>query len=487
MFIHHFTPIPSRPSRRSASPPGVWRSQQGGANRLDAPNDSTVREGEEAPVLRQITIVGLTAAVSAVAAAQEVQQIEPTWRVITRDGVALRCGPESVFYAVAEYNTGRMLQVDGVIGSQARVRYPHDLAALVPADEVREVGSGVVELVRASSLRAPSVLMGLSGSWKGLYDADLPAGTRLTVRETLKNDRGQVVGYRVDAPRPPAVDGHPRAFVPADALRDATPEEIEKHLAQHPAPAASATAPAPAPAESGPVPPADSTPSERQPPAEAPRQTPAEPAPETRPADPSGTIPADLDPAGSAAPRTAPAPIAASKLEDLEASFAAARKLPPAQLDEALEELLAEYRRTRAEAGEDERLAAQLDMRIEWLRLRIETRDQRRAIEAALNTATERSRALEQQVAEWRQGRAFELVGRLVVSTVYNGERLPRMYRVQSVSPVDGATRTLGYVTPTPEVEAKLGRVVGVVGEPRFDPQLRLVVIRPDQIDVMPE
>ena len=186
-------------------------------------------------------------------------------------------------------------------------------------------------------------------------------------------------------------------------------------------------------------------------------------------------------------PTPSPTEIRASKLEDLEASLNAARRLPPAQLDEALEELLAEYTRTRAEAGDDERLAAQLDMRIDWLKLRIATRDQRRAIEAALNSAGERGRDLDRQVSEWRRGRTYALVGRLVVSTVYNGERLPRMYRVQTVSPVDGATRTLGYVTPDAEIESKLGRVVGVVGEPRFDPQLRLVIIRPDQIDVMPE
>ena len=35
----------------------------------------------------------------------------------------------------------------------------------------------MVELVRASSLRAPSALNGITGSWKGVYESDLPAGT----------------------------------------------------------------------------------------------------------------------------------------------------------------------------------------------------------------------------------------------------------------------------------------------------------------------
>ncbi len=439
-------------------------------------------------MLRQMTIFALFATTTAMVAAQEVREIDPIWRVVNRDGVSLRCGPESVFYAVAEYNRGRMVLMDGIAGNQARVRYPDDLGALVPADEVRVINEQTVELARPSALRAPSILMGLSGSWKGLYDADLPAGTRLTVTETLKNDRGQVVGYRVAAPRPPAVAGHPRAFVPVDALRDATPEEIERHTAAQraaqptqPAPAQPTTPPAaqepaPRPADQPATTPATTPETTTQPeqPAERPAEVPTQPATE-QPAQPVQQ------------PVLSPTEIRAAKLEDLEATLNAARRLPPAQLDEALEELLAEYTRTRAESDDDERLAAQLDMRIDWLKLRIATRDQRRAIEAALSSAGERSRDLDRQVTEWRRGRTYALVGRLVVSTVYNGERLPRMYRVQTVSPVDGAPRTLGYVTPDAEIETKLGRVVGVVGQPRFDPQLRLVIIRPDQIDVMPE
>lgn len=440
-------------------------------------------------MLRQIALVALSAIVSTAALAQDVQAVEPSWRVISQNGVSLRCGPETVFYSVAEYNQGQLVQMDGTVGNQARVRYPDNLGALVPADEVRVINDQTIELSRASSLRAPSLLLGLSGSWKGLYESELPAGTRLTVRETLKNDRGQVVGYRVAAPRPPQAPGHPWAFVSMDALREATPAEVEAHLAAREARASGA----------------QTRPSAEQPteqPPQQPAQQPAERPAADRPGQNGESNDLVLDPASEPAeetpgegaqpvrqpePAQQPREIQASNLEVLEASFEAARRLPAAQLDEALEELLAEYSRTREASQDDERLAAQLDMRIEWLKLRISTREQRRAIEAALSSAGERSRDLERQVTEWRQGRAYGLVGRLVVSTVYNGERLPRMYRVQTTSPVDGAVRTLGYVTPNAEIESKLGRVVGVVGEPRFDPQLRLVIIRPDQIDVMPE
>ena len=36
-------------------------------------------------------------------------------------------------------------------------------------------------------------------------------------------------------------------------------------------------------------------------------------------------------------------------------------------------------------------------------------------------------------------------------------------------------------------MDRMLGSVVGIVGEARFDPQLRLMVIRPDRVDVMPK
>lgn len=437
-------------------------------------------------MLRQIALLAVFAAMPALAFAQEVREIEPTWRIVTRDGVAVRSGPQSVFYSIAEYDKGRMLLVDAEVGDQARVRYPEDLYAMVPQDEARAVNDSVIELVRPSALRAPSTLLGLSGSWKALYETDLPAGTKLTVRETLKNDRGQIVGYRVVAPAPPVASAPARGFIAADALRDATDAEIAKHLGNRPAVEPVVTQPA--------VEPAPTRPAAVQPEAEPKAQTETSPATQTQdqPQNPTTREPDSslLDPIVTPTP-IEPAPrvtdIKASSLENLEASFSAARQLPPQQLDDSLEELLAEFSRTRAEANDDERLAAQLDMRIEWLKLRIATRDQRRAIEAALSSANERSAELENQVSAWRKGRSYQLVGRLVVSNVYNGERLPKMYRIQTVSRVDGSPRTLGYVTPDASMEGKLGSVVGIVGEPRFDPQLRLVIVRPDQVDVMPE
>jgi len=459
-------------------------------------------------VLRQITTFALIAVPALFASAlpaQDVREVAPAWRVIERDAVPARSGPDSVYYTVMELNAGRVVRVDGETDAFSRVRYPAGSTVMVPVDEVRVVGQDAdgstrVELVEASGLRAPSELMGMSGSWMAVYDPALPAGTVLRVTEALKNDSGDVVGYRVMPVEPPVSEGFARVFVPRDALRDATPEEVERHLGG---------------VREG----ADDTPvdsgrgeTEEQPPTEPGTKPGTEPGTDEAPAigpdraDETGAAGAGgSEPESGAVGEPEPAAVEVSQaarpgasarrpgeallpagLEELEASFEATRRQPAAEADQALDELLAEFQRTRASTDDDDRLAWQLDQRIEWLRLRIETRDQRRAIRAALAEADERAVALGAQVDAWRRGRSYQLVGLLTESSVYNGERLPRMYRVQAVNTIDGSPRTLGYLEPGEGVDGKVGSVVGIIGQARFDPQLRLMVIRPERVDVMP-
>ena len=76
----------------------------------------------------------------------------------------------------------------------------------------------------------------------------------------------------------------------------------------------------------------------------------------------------------------------------------------------------------------------------------------------------------------------YDATGRLVVSTVFDGRRLPRLYRL--VNPQGGGT--VGYVRPSATFDPteSLGRVVQIVGKPRFDPNLKLHVIDPVQVHV---
>ncbi|MBO6514710.1 MAG: hypothetical protein JJ974_12165 [Phycisphaerales bacterium] len=191
---------------------------------------------------------------------------------------------------------------------------------------------------------------------------------------------------------------------------------------------------------------------------------------------------------GSQSASNSPATISISSLEALEASFINARSMPREQLDEALPELLAEFTRAREAVGDDESEARPLDQRIEWLNIRLKTRDQRRAIAAALASADEQSVELNRKMDQWNNSRVYALVGRLMLSGVYTGEHLPLLYRVRAPDPVTGFDRTIGYIAPRDgqDLRPYLGRVIGVIGDPVRDEQLALTVISPTKIDQMP-
>lgn len=74
----------------------------------------------------------------------------------------------------------------------------------------------------------------------------------------------------------------------------------------------------------------------------------------------------------------------------------------------------------------------------------------------------------------------WDAVGRLNASSVYNGERLPLLYRLQD----QGTGQTIAYILPTPEFDlpSMLGLLIGVKGPMRYDESLRLNTITPTQI-----
>jgi hypothetical protein len=77
----------------------------------------------------------------------------------------------------------------------------------------------------------------------------------------------------------------------------------------------------------------------------------------------------------------------------------------------------------------------------------------------------------------------YEAVGRLNTSLVYDGRRLPLLYRLQE--PGEGAT--VADIIPTSDIRlAELtGQLVGVDGVVRYDEALRLNIITPDRVDVL--
>lgn len=423
-----------------------------------------------------------------------VAQDGASYMTVDRADEPLRCGDQDVFYAIARLTKGTVLRTAGESGAYTKVIVPENIGALVPATEVELVNSGKAAKLRVDSkLRAPSQLMGLSGAWKQMYATALPAGTELEIIESLKNDTGGVVGYRVKAIKSPSGE-LPIAYVLTDALRPALSSEIEAATTgnEEMPKAGDTTKPTTQPEQ----------------PTTQPIDQPIEqPVAQPEPEDEETAVDTSLleeqvtnEPATieNKPPVTQPTQqvvtadegrIPTSKLEDLEASFENARQLSRAELDEALGELLAEFTRTRDEAEGDESLERALDQRIEWLKIRIQTRDQRRQISEALAQYDANADQTAQAIEQWQQGRAYQLVGRMVVSSVYTGERLPLLYRVQGTDPITGQPRTVGYIAPKKDQDLRhmLGRVVGVLGVMRDDAALGLRVVEPERVDLMPE
>ncbi len=80
---------------------------------------------------------------------------------------------------------------------------------------------------------------------------------------------------------------------------------------------------------------------------------------------------------------------------------------------------------------------------------------------------------------------SYDAVGRLLASSLYNGQTLPRLFRL--VDP--GTLRTLAYVDPSavPNAADLLGEVVGLTGEQEYDASLRRRVFLAERIVVLRE
>jgi hypothetical protein len=418
-----------------------------------------------------------------------------TLKIVAGDKTPLRSGDQDNFYVIAELASSTPVQTGGVSGAYTMILLPDTIGALVPVGEISSGSDGsTVTLSVASKLRAPSQLLGIAGAWKSVYTDPLPVGTELEVIETLKSGAGDVLGYRVVAPKSPLGE-LPIAYIRSDALRDPTPEELKGLRSTKTAPVTELEPDSGSEPTSEPT--SDDAPEEQVDTSLMEELVPATTYPDETGSDPveiENTTPTDIEPTETQ--NEAPAhksvsngQISSAELEDLEAAFDQARSLSRTELDEALGELKAEFTRTRVQADDGSSLARALDQRLEWIAIRIESRDQRRAIAAALAASDSKLAQLNADIEAWQRGRAYQLVGRMETSSVYTGEHLPLLYRIRTVDPATGAAQTIGYVAPRTDQDFRhlLGRIVGVIGSSTDDQSLMLSVIEPDRIDPMPE
>lgn len=385
--------------------------------------------------------------------------------VVTRDDLPLRSGPATLHYPVANLKSGTVLRVEGEDSGYFRVAYPPGLRAFVRAEDVSVDASGkTAKLQRASLLRAANLAAGDRGSWYPLLQRELPAGTELSVLESIKGEDGKATMFAVAAP------AEARGFVVKDFVRRLSDSEavLAGSPITPPAPSSGATpatgaasnAAAPTSGEPGRLVPVDGT--------GTPGTTPPVLTMESAPATPT-------------TPQAAPAK--ADRSQSLQMLFRRVQAQPAETAE--LEDAIAQFDAYLSSAPADGRGSRQLMGMLDVLRLRKDTRDRMRQSESSNAELAREQASLTQQIAQLEKQAVYRAIGRLMPSLVFDGVDLPKLYRI--VSPEPGTARTIGYVAPAPglDLEGKVNRIVGVVGESRLDEAVRANIITPVRVDVL--
>ncbi len=173
-------------------------------------------------------------------------------------------------------------------------------------------------------------------------------------------------------------------------------------------------------------------------------------------------------------------------MRDLETAYAAvlAQKSGMAEL----EPLIGEHERYLAAMDSGEAPGDELDREVivahlELLKIRADLQRSMLRIEGVRELAKRNIDRIDEGIAGIDRSSEYVVVGRLTTSVVYDGKRLPLLYRVQSIDEDSG--RTLAYVVPANGVDlsGSLGSIVGVAGSARIDASSRLNIVTPQRVD----
>ncbi|CAG0964868.1 hypothetical protein PHYC_00926 [Phycisphaerales bacterium] len=422
----------------------------------------------------------LTAVALVSPALGQVQNVAPYYAYVSQDRAPIHCNDSDRFYRVAEMTAGTVVFVDGEGAGWTRIAYPGGLSAFVRATDVTVQGEAAT-LSQPSRLKAANAASGYDGSYKMLFDTELPTGTALKVIEPVKDASGAIAAYKVAAPQ------GSKGFTPSRLLRRATDTEVAAFRAKPgvwlpdlpTTPAGTVAAKPPAAPGVTPIATPDATT-----PGSAP--TDATPVEITQHTNPGTTPPAGTEPIVPAQPVQAAAPPerAVGTWDRLDASFQSVWKQPV--LGAEFDELIAEFDRAIERSPTSKPgVKQQLESRRDALQIKREFRDKLRAQEEARARLDQDRVKVSQQLEEIARTRYYTIIGELQPSLVYDGKQLPQMYRVVSVGAA--APRTLGYLRQTDVVnlDDMLGQVIGVVGEAQLDRSLQLNIITPVHVDVL--
>jgi hypothetical protein len=432
--------------------------------------------------------------------------------VVTHADVFVRSNPADSYYPFGKLKRGDVVMVTGERYKFARVltmgpafkdffgyiRHPRDSASplkIAPdGKKARTLGKTDVLAPNLNTNYKPS------DSWKRILS--LPANAEVTILQTFESDRnvvhkvvlpeqaeGWVSTAQLVAAGPEQIAAWDKAMrgggqAVADAgQKKATP----KPEAEQPPAVASATpkptTPRAMPREEPTVKPVveKPTPAAPQTVMAQPTQTGLDETAEHM-AQPEPNRPAAIDPAPAAkpAPELAKAMDAEARLEALESAFEIV-KGEPIHTAEVIP-LRDLYRALRAESdtpkvvhvagSRAEQLAIWADLQARRMELR--------RIKAQLETKSGEAEALRRA---FETSGPYAVVGKLMASTIYDGARLPRLFRVQD----EITGRTMAYLRPTDDfdLEGMLGQTTGIVGDMHYEGTLRVKLITPRRIDLL--
>ncbi len=403
------------------------------------------------------------------AQSQSQSQFAPRTVVPVGEGVPLRSGAGSAWYPVATLGSRHVLRADAEVDGWLRVAYPPGTPAVVRADEaaLREA-EGKVVLQRRSRLRAYNPADPVFDEcYRAVFDEFLAPGVEMRYLGPVRSRAGEAMGYLVE---PPA---GAKGYVLARDVREARPDEAARPPERVAAPASRPNAPATRP----PGAPAQ------------PVTLPSQPsATQASPAGDGSQPPATSDPAIAEPVQPLPAAPMHSgpTLKQLDRAFEQMQREPLDAADPR--ELIEQYERYADSLPNDaagERARRYIDARIQVLRLRIEARNMMPSIQALDQAAREADAKYAQAVDRLIPNREYLVVGRIQPSTIYDGKRLPLMYRVTAVDGLVG--RTLAYLVPTPQFDFDqlIGTIVGVLGESTAEPSSLVSIVTPTTVDVL--
>jgi SH3-like domain-containing protein len=416
---------------------------------------------------------------------------EPYFAIVTADGVYVRSAPSvQSSYPFGKLKRGDVVRVGEESFGWARVQTEGPAFAqiygVVPADSrvtVSEDGK-TLSVNAKSELRAPNISTpdtSLAASWKQI--ARLEPGATLSVVDRVDGERDSVFRVRL----PAVAEG----WVNMNFLRKASQAEVAKFNAPSPEDVATMAT-------------ADVVTQAVQPSAAAPVEG-GTASGTTDSAASAGTVgDAPIDATGTAtgtadvivtggmkASEPAPAPAKTpeqiaferrrSTMADLESLYTSIRGQTKAEAE--LHALRGRYLDLAAVASADPEIVSKANGRAEQLRLEIEV--QGRIIELErMKARIEGERDSIASVARAIEARSeYTVVGILNASLVYDGQRLPLLYRIQDPS----TGQTVAYVAPGPgfQLSTMLGNLLGVRGEKAYDDALRVDVVAPRTIDIL--